>query len=93
MSAAGNVPRDPRARNQVGMTTSLTRNVPSRHGRPPVLVPPAQTVKAATARRWQYQYSRRLRFTDALIVCAAVALAQLVRFGDSPMFRVTPARS
>jgi exopolysaccharide biosynthesis polyprenyl glycosylphosphotransferase len=66
------------------MTISLTRNVPSGHGRPPVLAPPAQTVKAATARRWQYQYSRRLRLTDALIVCAAVALAQIIRFGDSP---------
>lgn len=34
--------------------------------------------------RWQQQYSARLRTTDSVIVCAAVALAQLVRFGDSP---------
>jgi exopolysaccharide biosynthesis polyprenyl glycosylphosphotransferase len=66
------------------MTISIARNVPSQHGQPPVLARPVQTVKAATARRWQHQYSRRLRITDALIVCAAVALAQFIRFGDSP---------
>jgi exopolysaccharide biosynthesis polyprenyl glycosylphosphotransferase len=66
------------------MTISLTRNVPVRPGRPPVLARPAPVLKTASAHRWQSQYSRRLRVTDALIVCAAVALAQFIRFGDSP---------
>lgn len=30
---------------------------------------------------WQRRYTARLRITDTLVVCAAVALAQLVRFG------------
>ncbi|MBY0441848.1 MAG: sugar transferase [Mycobacteriaceae bacterium] len=34
--------------------------------------------------RWQQQYARRLQITDAVIVCSAVFLAQLVRFGQSP---------
>ena len=66
------------------MTISIARNMPSQHSGPPVLARPAQIVKAASARRWQHQYSRRLRITDALIVCASVALAQVIRFGDSP---------
>jgi exopolysaccharide biosynthesis polyprenyl glycosylphosphotransferase len=66
------------------MTISIARNIPIQHGGPPVLAPTAQIVKAANARRWQHQYSRRLRITDALIVCASVALAQYIRFGDSP---------
>jgi exopolysaccharide biosynthesis polyprenyl glycosylphosphotransferase len=31
--------------------------------------------------RWQGEYARRLRITDTLIVCGAVAVAQVVRFG------------
>ena len=34
--------------------------------------------------RWQQQYARRLQLTDTVIVCGAVFLAQLVRFGQSP---------
>ncbi|WP_374026092.1 sugar transferase [Mycobacterium sp. HNNTM2301] len=37
-----------------------------------------------TARRWQRQYSSRLRITDSMIVCASVFFAQFVRFGESP---------
>jgi exopolysaccharide biosynthesis polyprenyl glycosylphosphotransferase len=66
------------------MTLSITTNVPGHHGRTRVLSPPAHPVKPAAARRWQHQYSRRLRITDAVIVCAAVAIAQVIRFGDSP---------
>ena len=67
------------------MTTSLSRPISSRNGQSPVIVRPAQILNAGTgtARRWQHQYSRRLRITDSLIVCAAVALAQYIRFGDS----------
>ncbi|WP_428340874.1 sugar transferase [Mycobacterium sp.] len=65
------------------MTISIASSVPAQHGRPPIVARPAQ-IKAAPARRWQHQYSLRLRMTDALIVCAAVALAQFIRFGDSP---------
>ncbi|MEU0542798.1 sugar transferase [Nocardia sp. NPDC005978] len=32
--------------------------------------------------RWQTEYGRRLRITDALIICAAVVAAQFIRFGD-----------
>jgi exopolysaccharide biosynthesis polyprenyl glycosylphosphotransferase len=66
------------------MTISVTRPLPSRNGHSPVTVGPAPTSSAGTARRWQHQYSRRLRITDALIVCASVGLAQYIRFGDSP---------
>ncbi|UQX12975.1 sugar transferase [Candidatus Mycobacterium methanotrophicum] len=45
---------------------------------------PAPTYNANTAPRWHHQYSRRLRITDSLIVCGSVALAQYIRFGDSP---------
>lgn len=46
--------------------------------------PPLPRARAGVASRWQHRYSARLRITDAAIVCAAVALAQLVRFGDAP---------
>jgi exopolysaccharide biosynthesis polyprenyl glycosylphosphotransferase len=73
------------------MTTTLrSRNghapatARSRNGHAPVtalsLLPPAEK----TARRWQRQYSGRLRITDSVIVCASVLLAQYVRFGESP---------
>ena len=56
----------------------------SRNGHAPVtalsVLPPAEK----TARRWQRQYSGRLRITDSVIVCASVMLAQYVRFGESP---------
>jgi len=66
------------------MTTSLSRPVSSRNGHPLVAVRPVQTFDASTGRRWQHQYSRRLRITDTLIICASVALAQYIRFGDFP---------
>jgi exopolysaccharide biosynthesis polyprenyl glycosylphosphotransferase len=66
------------------MTLSITQNVRGHDGTTPVLALPPQPVKGAAARRWQHQYSRRLRITDAVIVCAAVAIAQVIRFGDSP---------
>ena len=66
------------------MTVTSIKTRPIRTGRPTALVRPAPTFKAATARRWQHQYSRRLRITDAFIVCASVGLAQYIRFGDSP---------
>ncbi|MFZ0714601.1 sugar transferase [Mycobacterium sp.] len=66
------------------MTVTTIKTRPSRTGRPIELVRPAPAFKAATARRWQHQYSRRLQITDTLIVCASVGLAQYIRFGDSP---------
>lgn len=70
------------------MTISLTRSPSISNGQSPVVVRPAPApapiLNAGIARRWQHQYSRRLRITDSLIICAAVALAQYVRFGDSP---------
>ncbi len=34
--------------------------------------------------RWQQRYAANLRITDAIVVCAAVAFAQYVRFGLPP---------
>src|SRR3984893_3761541 len=71
-------------------SSSLSRPHSSRNGQSLVTVRPAPTLNTSTARhtstarRWQHQDSRRLRITDSLIVCASVALAQYIRFGDSP---------
>lgn len=66
------------------MTTTLSRPLPTRNGQSPVTLRTVPTSEPDTARRWQRHYSRRLRITDSLIVCASVALAQYIRFGDSP---------
>ena len=68
----------------MSLSRSLSGSLSSRNGQSPVTVRPAPTFNASTARRWQHQYSRRLRITDSLIICASVALAQYIRFGDSP---------
>src|SRR5271166_1544323 len=68
----------------MSLSRSLSRSLSSRNGQSPVTVRPAPTFNASTARRWQHQYSRRLRITDSVIVCASVGLAQYIRFGDSP---------
>lgn len=71
------------------MTTSslsspVSRSITTRVGQPPVVPAPPPTPSSEPARRWLHWYSTRLRISDTVIVCAAVALAQLVRFGDSP---------
>ncbi|OBI80232.1 sugar transferase [Mycobacterium asiaticum] len=48
------------------------------------LSPAVRSPGSGTIQRWQQQYSARLRITDSIIVCTAIMLAQLVRFGDSP---------
>ncbi|OBJ59167.1 sugar transferase [Mycobacterium asiaticum] len=48
------------------------------------LSPVVRSPGSGTIPRWQQRYSARLRITDSIIVCAAIMLAQLVRFGDSP---------
>ena len=77
-----------------GLFLSMTTTLRSRNGHAPVitrsrnghalvtahLVPPPPE---KTARRWQRQYSNRLRITDLVIVCASVLFAQVVRFGES----------
>jgi exopolysaccharide biosynthesis polyprenyl glycosylphosphotransferase len=50
----------------------------------PEIADPVASPGATTLRRWQYQYSHRLRISDSVIVVASVMLAQYVRFGDSP---------
>lgn len=50
----------------------------------PVIAHPASSPGRNTSRRWQHQYSHRLRITDSVTVFASVMLAQYVRFGDSP---------
>jgi exopolysaccharide biosynthesis polyprenyl glycosylphosphotransferase len=48
--------------------------------------PPTVHMMAGPASRnaWQKQFSSRLLITDSVIVCAAVMLAQYVRFGQAP---------
>lgn len=53
-------------------------------GLSPVNAHPAQQPGVKVVSRWQQQYASRLRITDSVIVCAAVMLAQYVRFGDAP---------
>lgn len=53
------------------------------NGRTAVTVPslvPSQVFERAT---WQRRYAAKLRLTDILVVCVAVALAQYVRFGPT----------
>jgi exopolysaccharide biosynthesis polyprenyl glycosylphosphotransferase len=62
------------------MTTTI-RDLAGRQPAParplrPVTSPPA-------ARRWQRRYAAGLRISDSVIVCAAVMLAQYIRFGES----------
>jgi exopolysaccharide biosynthesis polyprenyl glycosylphosphotransferase len=57
---------DVQVRNQASMTTTLSRSLSSRNGHSPVIVRPAATLNASITRRWQHQYSRRLRITDSL---------------------------
>jgi exopolysaccharide biosynthesis polyprenyl glycosylphosphotransferase len=66
------------------MTISLTKPLPPRNGQSPLIARPAPIFNAAPAQRWQDKYSRHLRITDSLVICASVALAQYIRFGDSP---------
>lgn len=35
--------------------------------------------------RWQRSYAANLRITDTIVVCAAVVLAQVIRFDDPPL--------
>jgi exopolysaccharide biosynthesis polyprenyl glycosylphosphotransferase len=62
------------------MTTTLRAET----GPAPLPAQPARRARAKAVARWQQRYSARLRVTDSVIVGAAVALAQFVRFGDSP---------
>ncbi|WP_264915956.1 MULTISPECIES: sugar transferase [Mycobacterium] len=62
----------------------MTATLRTQASLPTVVTLPTTKDKVGGVPRWQQQYSARLRFTDSLIVCAAIALAQLVRFGDTP---------
>lgn len=59
---------------------SMTATLHTQTARSPVVHEP----QVGAIQRWQQQYSVRLRITDSIIVCAAIALAQFARFGDSP---------
>lgn len=43
---------------------------------------PRRGVQRSGKDRWQSEYGRRLRITDALVVCGSVAMAQFIRFGE-----------
>ena len=64
----------------VSMTTTLR----AQSGPLPVTAKPEPVVGVKHVSRWQQKHSGRLLITDSVIVCAAVMLAQFVRFGDSP---------
>jgi exopolysaccharide biosynthesis polyprenyl glycosylphosphotransferase len=49
----------------------------------PVSMPGLLPSKVFERTRWQRQYAAKLRITDTLVVCAAVLLAQYVRFGPT----------
>jgi exopolysaccharide biosynthesis polyprenyl glycosylphosphotransferase len=66
--------------------------VTARNGHVPVTGQLVPTPHSSSARRWQHHYSRRLRITDSLIVCASVMLAQYIRFGGSPDTSGYPAQ-
>ena len=62
----------------------MTVTLPAQAGLSPVVALPTPSSGVTGIPRWQQQYSARLRVTDSVIVCAAIMLAQFVRFGDSP---------
>lgn len=53
-------------------------------GRGPALDAARSPRTDLTRPRWQERYAANLRITDAIVVCAAVAFAQYVRFGLPP---------
>lgn len=59
--------------------TSLSRH---RANTLPVPTAAAPSTGGTAIRRWQHQYSHRLRISDTVMVCASVMLAQYVRFGE-----------
>jgi exopolysaccharide biosynthesis polyprenyl glycosylphosphotransferase len=77
------LPRSRNGQSPISPQNGRTPGTP-RNGHPPVTARPQPPSTIASARRWQHQYSRRLRITDSLIVCASVMLGQYVRFGDLP---------
>ncbi|OSC40983.1 sugar transferase [Mycobacterium decipiens] len=62
----------------------MTSTLRAQDGSRPVTASPDRESRAAGHSRWQQRYSRHLRITDSVLVCAAVVVAQYVRFGDSP---------
>jgi exopolysaccharide biosynthesis polyprenyl glycosylphosphotransferase len=62
----------------------MTVTLPAQAGLSPEVTLPTPNSGVTGIPRWRQQYSARLRVTDSVIVCAAIMLAQLVRFGDSP---------
>lgn len=57
-----------------------------RHRELTVVAPPAVGQQPQRIKRsdWEQRYTGYLRITDTLVVCAAVLLAQYVRFGSTP---------
>ncbi len=66
------------------MTSTLEPAAGAQVVRLPVTVLPTRRSGVGTDSHWQQRYANWLRVTDSVIVSAAVALAQFVRFGDSP---------
>jgi len=62
----------------------VTRTLQTASGPSVLTAIPAPESSGNPVARWQQQYSSRLRVTDSVIVCSAVGLAQIVRFGDTP---------
>ncbi|MEB3061538.1 MULTISPECIES: sugar transferase [Mycolicibacter] len=63
------------------MTTTLRVRRPTARAKTDLVLP---ATAGGPARRWQQRYSVGLCVTDSVIICAAIALAQYLRFGESP---------
>jgi exopolysaccharide biosynthesis polyprenyl glycosylphosphotransferase len=60
-------------------------------GAPGATTVSSETGRLGSRREWQAAYIRRLLISDTLVVIAAVALAQWIRFGDSGVLTTSEA--
>jgi hypothetical protein len=67
----------------VGNTHTAIRNDDAFDRTAAVTIPGLLPSKVFERTRWQRQYAAKLRITDTMVVCAAVALAQYARFGPT----------
>src|ERR1700754_1797953 len=74
---------DTRHSAPVGNTHAATRSDGALDRLAAVNIPGLLPSKVFERTRWQRDYAAKLRITDTLVVCAAVVLAQYVRFGPT----------
>src|ERR1700733_9645006 len=69
--------------NMAGDDGAARLNLESHGGTVAVPIPRLLPTQVFERTRWQRRYATKLQLTDCLVVCAAVALAQYVRFGST----------